>query len=106
MSISMSTCLDLACKRLIKNSSKKYQVKGEIAYLDAMFELVPRMNSVIELLIDNIPEDKLGDIYDEIEALNFSPARFSECTEEDIWGRKNDWIDILEELEKEGEDNG
>ena len=97
MSISMSTCLDLACKRLIKNSSK---VKGEIAYLDAMFELVPRMNSVIELLIDNIPEDKLGDIYDVIEAMNFSPALFSECTEEDIWGRKNDWIDILEELEK------
>ena len=93
MSISMSTCLDLACKRLIKNSSK---VKGEIAYLDAMFELVPRMNSVIELLIDNIPEDKLGDIYDDIEYLSCRPI-WSELTEEDIWGRKNDWIDILEE---------
>ena len=97
MSMSMSSCLFFACTRLIKESSK---VKGEIAYLDAMFELVPRMNSVIEVLIDNIPEDKLGDIYDVIEAMNFRPARFHELTEEDIWGRKNDWIDILEELEK------
>ena len=98
MSISMSTCLDLACKRLIRNSTK---VKGdEIAYLDAMFKVVPRMNSVIELLIDNIPEDKLGDIYDVIEAMNFRPALFHELTEEDIWGRENDWIDILEELEE------
>ena len=97
MSMSMSSCLFFACTRLIKDSSK---VKGEIAYLDAMFELVPRMNSVIELLIDNIPEDKLGDIYDVIEAMNFRPARFHELTEEDIWGRENDWIDILEELEE------
>ena len=97
MSMSKSICLFFACTRLIRNSSK---VKGEIAYLDAMFELVPRMNSVIELLIDNIPEDKLGNIYDVIEAMNFSPARYSDCTEEDIWGRKNDWIDILEELEE------
>ena len=92
----MSTCLDLACKRLIKNSSK---VKGEIAYLDAMFKVVPRMNSVIELLIDNIPEDKLGDIYDDIEYLSCRPI-WSELTQEDIWGRENDWIDILEELEE------
>jgi len=97
MSISMSTCLDLACKRLIRNSSK---VKGDITYLDTMFKVVPRMNSVIELLIDNIPEDKLGDIYDVIEAMNFRPALFHELTEEDIWGKKNDWIDILEELEE------
>ena len=97
MSISMSTCLDLACKRLIRNSTK---VKGdEIAYLDAMFKVVPRMNSVIELLIDNIPEDKLGDIYDHIEYLSCRPI-WSELTEEEIWGRKNDWIDILEELEE------
>ena len=47
-----------------------------------------------------IGNDKLGDIYDVIEAMNFRPARFHELTEEDIWGRKNDWIDILEELEK------
>ena len=96
MSISMSTCLNLACKRLIKNSSK---VKGEIAYLDAMFELVPRMNDVIELLIDNIPEDKLGDIYDDIEYLSCRPL-WHELTQEDIWGKENDWIDILEELEE------
>ena len=96
MSMSMSSCLFFACTRLIKNSRK---VKGEIAYLDAMFELVPRMNCGIELLIDNIPEDKLGDIYDDIEYLSCRPI-WSELTEEDIWGKKNDWIDILEELEE------
>ena len=100
MSMSMSSCLFYACTRLIKNSSRVYESKGEMSYTDAMFKVVPRMNDVIELLINNIPEDKLGDIYDEIEAMNFSPALFSECTEEDIWGRKNDWIDILEELEE------
>ena len=100
MSMSMSSCLNQACKRLIKNSSRVYESKGEMSYTDAMFKVVPRMNSVIELLIDNIPEDKLGDIYDVIEAMNFRPALFSECTEEDIWGRENDWIDILEELEE------
>ena len=93
----MSSCLFFACTRLIKNSSK---VKGDITYLDTMFKVVPRMNSVIELLIDNIPEDKLGDIYDDIEYLSSRPALVSECTEEDIWGKKNDWIDILEELEE------
>jgi len=99
MSISMSTCLSLACKRLIKNSSK---VKGEMSYLDEMFRVVPRMNDVIELLIDNIPEDKLGDIYDYIEYLSCRPL-WNELTQEDIWGKKNDWIDILEELEESNE---
>ena len=100
MSMSMSSCLFFACTRLIKKSSRVYESKGEMSYTDAMFEVVPRMNDVIELLIDNIPEDKLGDIYDVIEAMNFRPALFSDCTEEDIWGRENDWIDILEELEE------
>ena len=100
MSMSMSSCLNQACKRLIKNSSRVYESKGEMSYTDAMFKVVPRMNDVIELLINNIPEDKLGDIYDDIEYLSSRPALVSECTEEDIWGKKNDWIDILEELEE------
>ena len=104
MSMSMSTCLDLACKRLIKNSSRVYESKGEMSYTDAMFKVVPRMNDVIELLINNIPEDKLGAIYDDIEYLSCRPL-WTELTQEDIWGRENDWIDILEELEKEGKDN-
>jgi len=93
----MSTCLDLACKRLIRYSGKE---KNDIRYMDTILRVAPRMFDVIELLIDNIPKNKLGDIYDVIEAMNFQPALFSECTEEDIWGRKNDWIDILEELEE------
>lgn len=93
----MSTCLDLACKRLIRYSGKE---KNDIRYMDTILRVAPRMFDVIELLIDNIPENKLGDIYDVVEAMNFQPALFSECTQEDIWGRKNDWIDILEELEK------
>ena len=93
----MSTCLDLACKRLIRYSGKE---KNDIRYMDTILKVAPRMFDVIELLIDNIPEDKLGDIYDVVEAMNFQPALFSECTQEDIWGRKNDWIDILEELEE------
>ena len=97
MSISMSTCLDLACKRLIRYSGKE---KNDIRYMDTILRVAPRMFDVIELLIDNIPEDKLGDIYDVIEAMNFRPALFHELTEEDIWGKKNDWIDILEELEE------
>ena len=100
MSMSMSSCLNQACKRLIKNSSRVYESKGEMSYTDAMFKVVPRMNDVIELLINNIPKDKLGDIYDDIEYLSSRPALVSECTEEDIWGKKNDWIDILEELEE------
>ena len=93
----MSTCLDLACKRLIRYSGKE---KNDIRYMDTILKVAPRMFDVIELLIDNIPEDKLGDIYDVVEAMNFQPALFSECTQEYIWGRKNDWIDILEELEE------
>ena len=96
MSISMSTCLDLACKRLIRYSGKE---KNDIRYMDTILRVAPRMFDVIELLIDNIPEDKLGDIYDDIEYLSCRPI-WSELTEEDIWGRKNDWIDILEELEE------
>jgi len=99
MTMSMSSCLNQACKRLIKNSSRVYDDKGEMTYLDEMFKVVPRMNDVIELLIDNIPEDKLGDIYDEIEYLSCRPL-WNELTEEDIWGKENDWIDILEELEE------
>ena len=102
MSMSMSSCLNQACKRLIKNSSRVYESKGEMSYTDAMFEVVPRMNDVIELLIDNIPEDKLGDIYDDIEYLSCRPL-WSELTQEDIWGKENDWIDILEELEESNE---
>ena len=68
--------------------------------MDTILKVAPRMFDVIELLINNIPKDKLGDIYDDIEAMNFRPALFSDCTEEDIWGKKNDWIDILEELEE------
>ena len=101
----MRSCLNQACKRLIKKSSKVYEDIGEMTYLEEMFKVVPRMNDVIELLIDNIPEDKLGDIYDDIEYLSCRPL-WNELTEEDIWGRNNDWIDILEELEKEGVDNG
>ena len=104
MSMSMSSCLFFACTRLIKKSSRVYESKGSMSYTDAMFEVVPRMNDVIELLIDNIPEDKLGDIYDDIEYLSCRPL-WTELTQEDIWGKKNDWIDILEELEKEGKDN-
>ena len=58
------------------------------------------MNDVIELLISAVPENQLGEVYDVVEQMNFKPALFSECTEEDIHGRKNDWIDILEELEE------
>ena len=97
MSISMSTCLDLACKRLIRYSGKE---KNDIRYMDTILKVAPRMFDVIELLINNIPKDKLGDIYDDIEYLSSRPALVSECTEEDIWGKKNDWIDILEELEE------
>ena len=97
MSISMSTCLDLACKRLIRYSGKE---KNDIRYMDTILKVAPRMFDVIELLINNIPKDKLGDIYDDIEYLSYRPALVSECTEEDIWGKKNDWIDILEELEE------
>ena len=99
MSMSMSSCLFYACTRLIKNSSRVYESKGEMSYTDAMFKVVPRMNDVIELLINNIPEDKLGDIYDDIEYLSCRPL-WSELTQEDIWGKENDWIDILEELEE------
>ena len=99
MSMSMSSCLNQACKRLIKNSSRVYESKGEMSYTDAMFKVVPRMNDVIELLINNIPKDKLGDIYDDIEYLSCRPL-WSELTQEDIWGKENDWIDILEELEE------
>ena len=102
MSMSMSSCLNQACKRLIKNSSGVYESKGEMSYTDAMFKVVPRMNDVIELLINNIPEDKLGDIYDDIEYLSCRPL-WSELTQEDIWGKENDWIDILEELEESNE---
>ena len=97
MSMSMSSCLFYACTRQIKKSSK---IKGDIAYTDAWLKVVPRMNDVIELLISAVPEDQLGEVYDVVEQMNFRPALFSECTEEDIHGRKNDWIDILEELEK------
>ena len=102
MSMSMSSCLNQACKRLIKNSSRVYESKGEMSYTDAMFKVVPRMNDVIELLINNIPEDKLGDIYDDIEYLSCRPL-WSELTQEDIWGKENDWIHILEELEESNE---
>ena len=102
MSMSMSSCLNQACKRLIKNSSRVYESKGEMSYTDAMFKVVPRMNDVIELLINNIPKDKLGDIYDDIEYLSCRPL-WSELTQEDIWGKENDWIDILEELEESNE---
>ena len=70
-----------------------------MSYIDAMFKVVPRMNDVIELLINNIPENKLGDIYDDIEYLSCRPL-WIDSTEEDIWGKENDWIDILEELEE------
>ena len=99
MSMSMSSCLFFACTRLVKKSSRVYESKGEMSYTDAIFQVAPRMFDVIELLIDNIPEDKLGDIYDHIEYLSCRPI-WSELTEEDIWGRENDWIDILEELEE------
>ena len=97
MSMSMSSCVYYASTRLIRYSGKE---KNDIRYMDTILKVAPRMFDVIELLIDNIPEDKLGDIYDVVEAMNFQPALFSECTQEDIWGRKNDWIDILEELEE------
>ena len=67
--------------------------------MDTILRVAPRMFDVIELLIDNIPEDKLGDIYDHIEYLSCRPI-WSELTQEEIWGRENDWIDILEELEE------
>ena len=43
---------------------------------------------------------------DDIEYLSSRPALVSECSEEDIWGRENVWMDILEELEEEGDDHG
>lgn len=99
MSLSMSTCLDLACKRLIRYSGNE---KNDIRYMDTILRVAPRMFDVIELLIDNIPKDKLGDIYDDIEYLSCRPL-WSELTQEDIWGKENDWIDILVELEESNE---
>ena len=95
--MNMSSCVYYASTRLIKESSN---VKGDIPYMDAIIKVAPRMFDVVELLTDYIPEDKLGEVYDNIEYLSCRPARYSDCTEEDIWGRKNDWIDILEELEE------
>lgn len=103
MSMSMSSCVYYASTRLIRYSGKE---KNDIRYMDTILKVAPRMFDVIELLINNIPKDKLGDIYDDIEYLSSQPALVSECSEEDIWGRDNDWIDILEELEEEGDDHG
>ena len=53
---------------LIKKSSK---VKGDIPYMDTILRVAPKMFDVIELLANNIPEDKLDEVYDVLEQMNF-----------------------------------